>query len=194
MSARPCQMLCRAPLLASLRHGGPPERNSFFRRAGQDRQDSQAPQGMASRMLAHQARAQVPCQVNRQPPNFLAQQRLGRDNRVKVAVPAHTLRQNACVHERRAHAHRRKAGDERTLAASGHRPGPAPVQGQKNGAGEGNRTLVRSMGSSYSAIELRPLMAEREGFEPPIPCGMHDFESCAFNQALPPLRRKQLLV
>ena len=27
---------------------------------------------------------------------------------------------------------------------------------KKNGAGEGNRTLVRSMGSSYSAIELRP--------------------------------------
>ena len=25
------------------------------------------------------------------------------------------------------------------------------------------------MGSSYSAIELRPLLAEREGFEPPIP-------------------------
>ena len=31
-------------------------------------------------------------------------------------------------------------------------------------------------------------MAEGEGFEPPVPCGTHDFESCAFNQALPPLR------
>ena len=43
------------------------------------------------------------------------------------------------------------------------------IQIKINGAGEGNRTLVRSMGSSYSAIELRPPMAEREGFEPPIP-------------------------
>ena len=41
------------------------------------------------------------------------------------------------------------------------------------GAGDGNRTHVRSLGSSYSAIELRPQnltpVAEREGFEPPIP-------------------------
>ena len=32
-----------------------------------------------------------------------------------------------------------------------------------------------------------PQFAEREGFEPPVPCGTHDFESRAFNQALPPL-------
>lgn len=31
-------------------------------------------------------------------------------------------------------------------------------------------------------------MAERGGFEPPIPEGIHDFESCAINRALPPLR------
>ena len=34
----------------------------------------------------------------------------------------------------------------------------------------------------------RGKLAEREGFEPPIPVGMHDFESCAFNQALPSLQ------
>ena len=31
------------------------------------------------------------------------------------------------------------------------------VRGEGNGAGDGNRTHVRSLGSSYSAIELRPL-------------------------------------
>ena len=59
---------------------------------------------------------------------------------------------------------------------------------KKNGAGEGNRTLVRSMGSSYSAIELRPLGGEGGIRTPDTREGMHDFESCAFNQALPPLR------
>ena len=34
---------------------------------------------------------------------------------------------------------------------------------------------------------IKKKLAEREGFEPPVPCGTHDFESCAFNQALPPL-------
>ena len=30
-------------------------------------------------------------------------------------------------------------------------------------------------------------MAEEEGFEPPVPCGTHDFESRAFNHsAIPP--------
>lgn len=29
---------------------------------------------------------------------------------------------------------------------------------KRNGAGEGNRTPVRSLGSSYSTIELRPLV------------------------------------
>ena len=33
-------------------------------------------------------------------------------------------------------------------------------------------------------------MAEREGFEPPVPFDTHDFESCALNRALPPLRLK----
>ncbi len=32
-------------------------------------------------------------------------------------------------------------------------------------------------------------MAERGGFEPPMPEGIHDFESCAINRTLPPLRR-----
>jgi hypothetical protein len=31
------------------------------------------------------------------------------------------------------------------------------VSALKSGAGDGNRTRVRSLGSSYSAIELRPL-------------------------------------
>ena len=31
-------------------------------------------------------------------------------------------------------------------------------------------------------------MAEGVGFEPTMPCGIHDFESCAFNRALPPLQ------
>ena len=62
---------------------------------------------------------------------------------------------------------------------------------KQNGAGEGNRTPVRSMGSSYSAIELRPHGGEGGIRTPDTREGMHDFESCAFNQALPPLRRKQ---
>ena len=35
----------------------------------------------------------------------------------------------------------------------------------------------------------RHIVAERGGFEPPIPEGIHDFESCAINRALPPLQR-----
>ena len=31
-------------------------------------------------------------------------------------------------------------------------------------------------------------VAERGGFEPPMPEGIHDFESCAINRTLPPLR------
>ena len=62
------------------------------------------------------------------------------------------------------------------------------IQIKINGAGEGNRTLVRSMGSSYSAIELRPHGGEGGIRTPDTREGMHDFESCAFNQALPPLR------
>ena len=57
-----------------------------------------------------------------------------------------------------------------------------------DGAGEGNRTLVRSLGSSYSAIELRPPGGERGIRTPDTLAGMHDFESCAFNQALPSLQ------
>ena len=30
-------------------------------------------------------------------------------------------------------------------------------------------------------------LAERGGFEPPMPEGIHDFESCAINRTLPPL-------
>src|SRR5262249_336605 len=36
---------------------------------------------------------------------------------------------------------------------------------------------------------LGPSMAERGGFEPPMPEGIHDFESCAINRTLPPLRK-----
>ena len=43
------------------------------------------------------------------------------------------------------------------------------------------------MGSSYSAIELRPHGGEGGIRTPDTREGMHDFESCAFNQALPPL-------
>ncbi len=32
-------------------------------------------------------------------------------------------------------------------------------------------------------------VAERGGFEPPMPEGIHDFESCAINRTLPPLRK-----
>ena len=35
--------------------------------------------------------------------------------------------------------------------------------------------------SPHLAIRRRR-MAEREGFEPPRPFGLHDFESCAFDQ------------
>ena len=59
-----------------------------------------------------------------------------------------------------------------------------------DGAGEGNRTLVRSLGSSYSAIELRPPGGERGIRTPDTLAGMHDFESCAFNQALPSLQNE----
>ena len=48
------------------------------------------------------------------------------------------------------------------------------------------------MGSSYSAIELRPLGGEGGIRTPDTREGMHDFESCAFNQALPPLLEKQV--
>ena len=60
-----------------------------------------------------------------------------------------------------------------------------------NGAGDGNRTHVRSLGSSYSAIELRPLPGGEGGIRTPDAReGMHDFESCAFNQALPSLQMR----
>ena len=60
-----------------------------------------------------------------------------------------------------------------------------------HGAGDGNRTHVRSLGSSYSAIELRPqgIGGERGIRTPDTLAGMHDFESCAFNQALPSLQK-----
>ena len=33
----------------------------------------------------------------------------------------------------------------------------------------------------------RFFLAEREGFEPSIPCGIHDFQSCALGQTMRPL-------
>ena len=42
--------------------------------------------------------------------------------------------------------------------------------------------------SFYGEIFYYTNMAERGGFEPPIPEGIHDFESCAINRTLPPLR------
>ena len=36
-------------------------------------------------------------------------------------------------------------------------------------------------------------MAEREGFEPSIPCGIHDFQSCALGRTMRPLHGRDLL-
>ena len=36
----------------------------------------------------------------------------------------------------------------------------------------------------------KSVLAEGEGFEPPVPHGTLDFKSSALNQALPPLRQR----
>ena len=51
--------LAGRPQGVPLEVGGPPERDSIFQRANQDRQDSQDLQDMAIRMLAHLARAKA---------------------------------------------------------------------------------------------------------------------------------------
>lgn len=54
-----------------------------------------------------------------------------------------------------------------------------------------------STGGFYHALaEMKPAfalmgfgaaMAERVGFEPTIPCGIHAFQACALNRAMRPL-------
>jgi hypothetical protein len=54
------------------------------------------------------------------------------------------------------------------------------------GIAQGCATISRS---NYAL--KREKMAEEEGFEPPVPCGTHDFESRAFNHsAIPPKSQK----
>jgi hypothetical protein len=51
---------------------------------------------------------------------------------------------------------------------------------------------VRDFGRVTVYERSRPLggfyMAEREGFEPSIPCRIHDFQSCALDRTMRPLR------
>ena len=39
------------------------------------------------------------------------------------------------------------------------------------------------MGKHDCLMDLIVILAERGGFEPPLPCDKHDFESCAFDHS-----------
>jgi hypothetical protein len=49
--------------------------------------------------------------------------------------------------------------------------------------------IARKIGTIYAEVgRLLELMAERQGFEPWIPCGIHAFQACAFSHsAISPL-------
>ena len=54
-------------------------------------------------------------------------------------------------------------------------------------AGEGDEELTNDQMVKNVEKMLKREVAEEEGFEPPVPCGTHDFESRAFSHsAIPP--------
>ncbi len=83
-------------------------------------------------------------------------------------------------------------GKTRGLAGIKNRPRgcrtvqlPHQVPGTKIGRTIGVGTLPAESGGNEK-------MAEEEGFEPPVPCGTHDFESRAFNHsAIPPKEKRR---
>ena len=84
----------------------------------------------------------------------------------------------------------RHAGERGTPEHAAPLPHPAPGSraGRRAGRASARRRRSATSGRERSRDEAGAGVAEGEGFEPPIPCGIPVFKTGAFNRTRPPLR------